>query len=72
MEIISFLAQEDSLAAIQLKQTALKKLVFENSAQIMLVKYGNMALVVVLPLMIAFWRITRRRGLRRFSYDSRH
>lgn len=71
IEVVSFLAQEESLAEIQLKQIAKRNLVFENQTQVMMIKYGNMALAFVLPFVFGSFWLIRRRGLRRFNYDSR-
>lgn len=68
MEALSWLSQEQSLAGIRLKQIIDRKLLFENNTQKMLIKYGNMAFVVLAPLFFGAWRVTRRRGLRNRVY----
>ncbi len=68
IEIVSYLAQQESLAEIKLKQIAKRDLVFQDQTQIMFIKYGNMALVVLIPLLIGFWRFMRRRNLKAFKY----
>ena len=70
MEALSWLAQENSLAGIRLKQISDRKLVFEDNTQKMLVKYGNMAFVVMMPLAFGAVRMMRRRNLRKQVYKS--
>lgn len=70
MGAISWLAHDDSIASIQLKQNVERKLVFGNDTQIALVKYGNMAFVLVVLLGIGFWRFVRRKNLRHLRYAS--
>lgn len=72
MEAISFLAQEDSLANIQLKQRTQPKLQFENNNQITKVKYGNIAFIILLPIGFGLFRLLRRRQLRKYTYSSRN
>jgi hypothetical protein len=67
-EAVSWLSQEQSLAEIQLKQTANRQLVFEDETQVSLVKYGNMALAFAIPIIIGGTRIVRRKSLRKLSY----
>lgn len=69
IEAASWLSQEQSLAEIQLKQRSSNQLLFQNQSQISLVKYGNLALAVVLPLIIGSVRLVRRRSLRNLSYS---
>ena len=72
MEAISFLAQEDSLANIQLKQRTQPKLQFENNNQVTKVKYGNIAFIVLLPIGFGLYRLLKRRQLRKYTYSSRN
>lgn len=68
IEAISWLAEEESLAGIQLRQRKERALVFENNTQKSLVKYGNMGLALLLPLAFGGFRFLRRRALRNTSY----
>lgn len=70
IQAISWLSQEESLAGIQLKQKAERRLQFENSTQVQMVKYGNMALAIILPLAYGSFRLIRRRNLRRLNYSN--
>lgn len=70
IQSISWLSQEESLAGIRLKQKAERRLLFENQTQISLVKYGNMALAVLLPIAFGAYRLLRRRNLRKLTYTS--
>jgi len=67
---ISWLAQEDSLAGLQIKQNTPRKLVFENNTQIQLVKYGNMAFALLVPAGFGVLRLTRRKMLRKSVYTA--
>jgi ABC-type uncharacterized transport system involved in gliding motility auxiliary subunit len=65
---ISYLAQEDSLASIQLKQKTAHKLSFEHDYQQSMIQYGNLAFAVLLPLIIAAIRFGRRKIMRSKIY----
>lgn len=71
LNLISYLSQEDSLGSIQIKQTATRKLNFDNQSQVKFVKYGNLALVGLFPILVSILVIWRRRGLKKFSYNSK-
>ena len=66
---VSWLAGEESLSGIQLRQQGGRRLMFTNATQVGLVKYGNMALVFVVPLGLGFIRLSRRRNLREQKYQ---
>ncbi len=68
IEAISWLAEEESLAGIQLRSRKDRALVFENDTQKTLIKYGNMGLALVLPLAFGGFRMLRRKALRRARY----
>lgn len=68
IEAISWLAEEESLAGIQLRQRKERVLIFENNTQKTLVKYGNLGLALLLPLAIGGFRMLRRRALRKARY----
>lgn len=61
---VSWLTGEESLSGIQLRQQVERRLMFTDATQVGLVKYGNMALALVIPLGLGFMRLTRRRNLR--------
>lgn len=67
-ESLSWLAQEDSLAGIKLKQLEKRNLVFKDSSQSNFVKYGNMAFAFFVPLAFGAWRIWQRKNLRKKVY----
>jgi len=68
MEAIAWLAQEDSLAEIQIKQRVDRRLVFEDATQQTVIRYGSMALAAAVPLAIGAFIANRRRGLRNMQY----
>lgn len=70
MESIAWLAQEDSLAEIQSKQRVDRRLTFEDSTQPTLIRYGSMALSVLLPLGLGVFLMQKRRALRKMQYSS--
>ena len=70
VEAVSWLAQEESLAGIRLKQRAAPPLMFRDATQVALVRYGNMSLAVLLPLAFGLWRYLRRKNLRKLSYTN--
>ena len=67
-ESLSWLAQEESLAGIQLKSRAERKLLFENNSQINAIKFGNMGAAFLIPLVIGVFRIYRRKRMRELSF----
>lgn len=68
LEAISWLGQEDSLAGIKLKQKSASQLIFENKTQVSFIKYGNMALALLLPIGFGAYRLMKRKNLKKFSY----
>ena len=71
IQSLSWLSQEESLAGIRLKQKVERKLTFENQTQVGLVKYGNIALAILLPLGYGAFRLIRRRNLRKLTYTAK-
>jgi ABC-type transport system involved in multi-copper enzyme maturation permease subunit/ABC-type uncharacterized transport system involved in gliding motility auxiliary subunit len=71
MEAFSWLGQEDSLASIRLKQAVERNLFFENSSQMSMVEYGNMALILLIPGVGGAVVLWRRRSLRKKEYQVR-
>ena len=67
---MSWLAQEQSLAEIQLKQRQPRNLVFRDEKQIATLKYGNLALAAILPALMGGLYLYKRRTLKKFSYSS--
>jgi len=53
-----------------LKQEANRALRFEDANQAAMVKYGNLAAAVLLPAIYGMIRLSRRKKLRRFTYNS--
>jgi ABC-type uncharacterized transport system involved in gliding motility auxiliary subunit len=68
MDIVSYLAQEDSLASIKVKQMMPHPLVFENAKQIMFVRYGNLIGSLLLIVFVGVFVITRRKKLSKLTY----
>ncbi len=68
MGLLSDLTQEDSLISLSLKQSNLRSLQPTDFKQVLLIKYGNLALVVFLPLLVGVWRLMRRRKLSKKIY----
>lgn len=67
---VSWLAGEESLSGIQLRQQGERRLMFTDATQVGLVKYGNMVLALVVPLGLGFIRLSRRRNLRGQTYHA--
>lgn len=65
---LSWLTQEESLASIKLKALNDRKLIFKDETQMALVRYGNLALVLLLPLSFGLYNFLRRKSLRHGSY----
>jgi len=68
---LSWLAEEESLASVQLKRRLGGQLQFENDSDLDSVKYGNIALVILLPFFVGAGFMLRRRNLRQYTYESR-
>ncbi len=68
MDMVSYLAQEDSLAGIKIKQSVSRPLMFENGKQILFVRYGNIAGAVLLIIFTGAFIIGRRRKLAKKTY----
>lgn len=68
MGALSWLSQEESLAGIKIKQNVQRNLTFANQTQASLLKWGNLAIALLLPLGLGLFRLLRRRGLRKFAY----
>jgi len=69
MNALAWLSQEDSLAGIKVRQTVRRNLIFANQTQASLLKWGNLALALFLPLGYGLFRLMRRRSLRTFRYS---
>jgi len=68
MELVSYLAQEGSLAGIKIKQNTPRPLTFENPVDRTWVQYGNMGGILLLLIVVGAVVIVRRRGLRTLTY----
>ena len=68
-QLVGMVAQEDSIAALRLRRTRDLTFRFENDAQPAAIQYGNLALAVLLPLVLGFVRLMRRRRLTRQTYS---
>lgn len=69
IESTAWLSQEQSLAQIQLKQRKQRSLLFQDDTQISLVRYGNMAFALIVPLLIGLVRLVSRNSLRKQKYS---
>lgn len=65
---LSWLSQDESLSGIQIRQIDPPKLIFRNAFDPFMVRYGNLAFAVVIPLIVTLFRLFRRRSLKRFTY----
>lgn len=66
---LSYLAQAESLSGIKLKGGSMRKLLFQNQSQVALVKYGNLGLALVVPVVVGGYRVIRRRNLKQLTYQ---
>ncbi|MCX8008390.1 MAG: Gldg family protein [Patescibacteria group bacterium] len=66
--ILSYLAQQDSLADIRVKQSEPSRLLFRNALEPAIIKYGNLIAAVILPSGFILVRQLRRRSLRHKKY----
>ena len=67
---LSWLAQEQSLAGIKIKNNGQQKMTFDNQSEVGVVKFGNLAFVFILPLAYGAFRIYRRRKMQNIEYDA--
>jgi len=68
-EALSWLAQEESLAEIQLKNKTERKLVFDQKGDPSKIKFGNMAFALIVPAGYGALRIMRRRKMKQKHYQ---
>jgi len=68
MEALSYLAQENSLAGIKLKQEASHPLSFTDPKQTVWVRYGNMLGILIVLVGVGVVLIGRRRKMRTLTY----
>lgn len=68
MSSISWLSNDETLAGIKVKQNENRKLIFSNPTEPGLIKYSNLALVIILPSVLGFVRFWRRRNLKNIPY----
>lgn len=67
---VSWLAQDDSIASIKTKGGQRRVFTFGSNLEQALVAYGNMAFVVLVPLLIGLVFLLRRRALKKHTYTS--
>ncbi len=67
---LSWLTNEESLADLKVKQLSEHKLLFQNDTQRVLVQWGNIAWVVLVPLLVGLFRMMRRRALAKKTYPA--
>ena len=65
---IDWLAQDEALISIRSKDRAPPQLLFPSEWLRDLTRYGNLAGVPLLFVLIGGWRLARRRGLQRRSF----
>lgn len=68
---VSWLAQDESLASIKVKSGQRRTFTFESALEQSLVAYGNMALVVLVPILIGVVFYLRRRSKSKLTYTQR-
>lgn len=71
IEILSWLAQEESLTSIRLKNVADRTLTFEDETQPNKIKFGNMAFALFAPAGFGVYRLTRRKKIKHLTYGQR-
>ena len=69
MDVISYLAQESSLAGIRIKQNMSRPLLFGNKKEVAFVRYGNMGGIAVLIMLIGVIVLGRRKKLKNKTYN---
>lgn len=69
LEAISWLSQESALAQIKVKNLADRKFVFEKETDPLLIKFGNMAFILVTVSGYGGWRLFRRRRMKEKAYQ---
>lgn len=69
LEAVAWLSQEQSLAQIQLKQREPRVLQYENKTNASLIRYFNMGLAVLVPVIIGTARLVRRRSIKHDVYQ---
>jgi len=66
---ISWLGGVDSMADIQVKANPFGRLMFKRQSHAFVLKYSNLALVMIVPSLYATLRLAKRRGLRNRRYE---
>lgn len=69
---LSWLSQQETLASLRIRQSIPQKLLFSSSTEPTVIRFVNMALVVIIPVVIAIIRILRRKKLQSRSYQGIH
>ncbi|MBL7053675.1 Gldg family protein [Patescibacteria group bacterium] len=70
LESSSWLSQEISLAGIKIKQKNNNKLLFQNQNQPKLIKYINLSISIIIPFIIGFTYLLKRRNKQQLTYLS--
>lgn len=68
MESFSWVAQDESIAGIKIRNNEQGKLIFENQGDAEAVKFGNLGLAFAAPFVVGFFRIYRRRKMQAKPY----
>jgi hypothetical protein len=68
---VSWLAQDESLASIKVKSGQRRAFTFSNPLQQAFVAYGNMLLVILVPILIGLILFLRRRAKSKYTYTDR-
>jgi ABC-type uncharacterized transport system involved in gliding motility auxiliary subunit/ABC-type transport system involved in multi-copper enzyme maturation permease subunit len=71
LSAVSWLAQDESLASIKVKSGQRRTFTFGSPVEQSFVAYGNMTLVVLIPILIGVVFYVRRRGKSKLSYTQR-
>lgn len=70
IQALSYLAEEDSLASIKIKQVQDRSLLFKDNEEISFIKYGNLVFVALIPISFGIIRLVRRKNLSKLTYSS--
>lgn len=68
LEALAWLGQESSLGSITAKNASVRKFSFSNNAEPNILKVGNMAFALIIPIAYGALRLYRRRRKKRFAY----
>ncbi len=71
LSAVSWLAQDESLASIKVKSGQRRTFTFGSASEQLLVAYGNMGLVVIVPILLGVVLYLRRRAKTSLTYTKR-